>query len=140
MKRTLICAALLAALVSCQTGPEQRSTPLPPLPEKVQAMPYGRLLERARAQAKAATEAFYVDNWADLEEAARGLEQIALYLIKAEDVPGKHADTIKTTSADLGKLAKSLREAATAKDVKKTTEVLTKIQLQVREMRLSEGM
>lgn len=135
-----MCAAVLAVLTSCQGGPEQRSAPPPPLPEKVQPMPYGRLLERARSQAKAATEAFYLDNWADLEESARGLEQIAVYLIKAEDIPGKHADTIKTTSADLGKMAKSLREAATAKDVKKTTDVLTKIQLQVREMRLSEGM
>ena len=139
MKRTLCCAALLLALTSC-VAPEQRSAPLAPLPEKIQPMPYGRLLERARSQAKAATEAFYVDNWADLEESARGLEQIALYLVKAEDVPGKHADTIKTTSADLGKNAKLLREAAAAKDVKKTTDVLTKIQLQVREMRLSEGM
>jgi hypothetical protein len=139
MTRTLCCAALSLALASC-VAPEQRSAPLAPLPEKVQPLPYGRLLERARSQAKAATEAFYVDNWADLEESARGLEQIALYLLKAEDVPGKHADTIKTTSADLGKNAKALREAAAAKDVKKATDVLTKIQLQVREMRLSEGM
>lgn len=139
MMRMLLCASLVALLTSCQSGPEQRSTPLPPLPEKVQPMPYGRLLERARATAKSATEAFYVDNWADLEEAARGLEQLAQYLVKAEDVPIKHRDTIVTTSADLGKLAKNLREAATAKDVKKTTDILTKIQLLVREMRLSES-
>jgi hypothetical protein len=139
MRRILICTAVLLALVSCQGGPEQRSTPLTPLPEKVTAMPYSRLLERARLQAKQATEAFYVDNWADLEEAARGLEQTAQYLIKAEDVPGKHKDTLASTSGDLGKLAQSLRKAATDKDVKKTTDLLTKIQVQVREMRLGEG-
>lgn len=138
MKRMMIWVAILAALASCQSGPDQR-TPLPPLPEKISPMPYARLLERARSLSKQATEAFYVDNWGDLEEAARGLEQTAQYLIKAEDVPGKHRDTLSTMSADLGKLSKELREAAVAKDVKKTTDILTKIQVQVREMRLSEG-
>jgi hypothetical protein len=135
----LFCAAALLALASCQTGPDQRSAPLVPLPEKVTPLPYGRLLERARAQAKQATEAFYVDNWDDLNEAARGLEQTAQYLARAEDVPGKHKDTLATMSGDLGKLARTLREAAEKKDVKKTTDVLTKIQVQVREMRLGES-
>jgi hypothetical protein len=139
MRRTLICSAVLLALASCQTGPEQRSAPLVPLPDKVTPLPYGRLLERARAQAKQATEAFYVDNWDELAEAARGLEQTAQYLGKAEDVPGKHKDTLTTMSGDLGKLSRDLRGAAEKKDVKKTTDVLTKIQVQVREMRLSDG-
>jgi hypothetical protein len=139
MKRMLCCAALLAALVSCQVAPESRTAPLTPLPEKVTAVPYGRLLERARTQTKQATEAFYVDNWSDLEDAARGLEQTAQYLVKAEDVPAKHKDTLATMSGDLGKLAKSLGEAAKKKDVKETTDVLTKIQVAVREMRLGEG-
>jgi hypothetical protein len=140
MKRMLMCAAVLTALVSCQAGPEQRAAPLTPLPEKVQKVPYGQLLERSRALAKAANEAFYVDNWENLEEAASGLEQVALYLVQAEDVPRKHADTIKTTSADLGKAAKALKTAAAAKDVKKSTEVMTRVQLLVREMRLGDGM
>jgi hypothetical protein len=137
--RKLICVAVLAGLVSCQSGPEQRAAPLTPLPEKVTALPYGRLLERARTQTNQATEAFYVDNWTDIEEAARGLEQTAQYLIKAEDVPAKHRDTLATTSGDLGKLAKGLGEAAKGKDVEKATAILTKIQRAVREMRLSEG-
>lgn len=139
MNRIVVTGMLLLGLASCQGGPEQRSAPVTPLPDKVTPLPYGRLLERARSLAKSATEAFYVDNWADLEDAAKGLEQTAQYLIKAEDVPGKHRDTLTTLSADLGKLARSLREAATAKDVKKTTNVLTQIQLKVREMRLGEG-
>lgn len=139
MRRTLLCCAVLATLSSCQGGPEQRPAPLTPLPEKVSPVPYGRLLERARSQAKQATEAFYVDNWNELDESARGLEQTAQYLTQAEDVPAKHKDTLATTSGDLGKQAKLLREAATAKDVKKTTDILTKIQVTVREMRLGEG-
>src|SRR5262245_9004931 len=139
MKRVLLCAATLMALVSCQNGPETRTAPLTPLPEKVTPIPYGRLLERARTQTKQATEAFYVDNWSDLEDAARGLEQTAQYLVKAEDVPAKHKDTLATTSGDLGRLAKGLEEAAKKKDVKATTDVLTKLQVAVREMRLGEG-
>lgn len=139
MKRALMCATVLTVLASCQTGPEQRTPPVAPLPDKVTAMPYGRLLERARAQAKQATEAFYVDGWDDLADAARGLEQTAQYLIRAEDVPPRHKVTLATMSGDLGKSARALREAAERKDVKLTTEVLTRIQVQVREMRLGEG-
>lgn len=139
MRRTLPMAALLLTLAACQSGPETPRTTLPPmLPEKVTPQPYSHLLERARAQAKKATEAFYVDNWGDLDEAARGLEQTAQYMTKAEDVPSKHKDTLATASGDLGKLASSLRKAATEKDVKKTTDLLTKVHQKVREMRLGD--
>lgn len=138
MKRIILCAMVLGGLVSCQSGPETRSAPLTMLPEKVTAMPYGRLLERARAQARQATEASFVDAWSDLEETARGLEQTALYLDKAEDVPAKHTTRLATMSNDLGKLARSLSEAAKAKDATKTTEVLTNVNRAVREMRLSD--
>jgi hypothetical protein len=141
MKRTLLCASALLALSACQGGPDARPGTVPaPLPEKVQKMPYGQLLERSRSLAKSANEAFYVDNWENLEESASGLEQVALYLVAADDVPLKHRDTIKTTSADLGKAAKELRTAAAAKDVNKTTEAMTKVQRVVREMRLGDGL
>ncbi len=136
MRRMLICATMLAALASCQTTPEAHRVPLP---DTVTPRPYGQLLERARGQTKQATEAFYVDNWSDLEEAAKGLEQTAQYLAKADDVPAKHKDTKVTMSGDLGKLARALGEAARKKDVKETTDILTKLQLAVREMRLGEG-
>ncbi len=139
--RNVICAALLLVLASCQGGPDSRPiAPPAPLPEKVQILPYGQLLERARALASSANEAFYRDNWDTLEEAASGLEQVALYLVKADDVPLRHQDTIKTTSADLGKAAKELRAAAVAKDVNKTTAAMTKVQRVVREMRIGGGM
>lgn len=137
MNRMLPLGLLLVCLTACAGGPERSALP-PPLPEKVTALPYGQLLERARAQAKKATEAFYVDSWPDLDEAAQGLEQTARYLTKAEDVPLKHRDTLTTASGDLGKLAGQLRKASGDKDVKKTTDVLTRIQLKVREMRLGD--
>src|SRR5262245_66546599 len=123
MKRVLLCAATLMALVSCQNGPESRTAPLTPLPEKVTPIPYGRLLERARTQTKQATEAFYVDNWSDLEDAERGLEQTAQYMVKAEDVPAKHKDTLATTRGELGKLEKGQEEAEKEKDGEETTGV-----------------
>jgi hypothetical protein len=138
MKRTLLFSASLLALAACQVAPDQRAALPPPLPDKVTPQPYGQLLQRARAQASRATEAFYVDNWAELEDACRGLEQTAQYLAKAEDVPTKHRDTLTAYSGDLGKQAKSLRDAATAKDVKKTTDLLSRIHAKVREMRLSD--
>ena len=136
MRKMLLLGALLASLPACQV-PERAYLP-PPLPDKVTPRPYAELLSRARAQATLATNAFYVNNFTDVEESARGLEQTAQYLGKAEDVPAKHKDTLATLSTDLGKLAKSLSEAAAVKDVKKTTDIMGKLQVKVREMRLSD--
>jgi len=137
MHKVWILGSLTLALAACQSAPDR---PLAPLPDKVTAMPYGRLLERARGLATQASESYYVDNWVGLEEAAKGLEQTAQYMSKAEDVPVKHRDTLATASADLGKLASSLRAAAQAKDQKKINTVLTNIQAKVREMRLGDGL
>jgi hypothetical protein len=137
MKRMLLIGAVTLPVLAC-TVPADRA-PLPPmLPDRVTPLPYAGLLQRARALVSRANDAFYVDNWGELEEAARGLEQTAQYLAKAEDVPTKHKDTLATLSADLGKLSKSLHDAATVKDVKKTTEVMARLSSKVREMRLGD--
>jgi hypothetical protein len=137
MKRFLLVGTLALTPFGCQLPPERTTALPPPLPEKVSSLPYAELLTRARAQAMLANEAFYKDSWGDLEDAAKGLEQTARYLPKADDVPAKHKDTLPVTSADLSKEAGKLREAAVAKDVKKSTASLQKIQLMVREMRLA---
>ena len=137
MKRFLLVGCLALTPFGCQLPPERTAALPPPLPEKVTSLPYAELLTRARAQAMLANEAFYKDSWGDLEDAAKGLEQTARYLPKADDVPAKHKDTLPVTSADLAKEAGRLREAAAVKDVKKSTASLQKIQLMVREMRLS---
>jgi hypothetical protein len=108
------------------------------LPDKVTALPYAQLLVRARTQAARANDAFYVDNYGDVEEAARGLEQTAQYLAKAEDVPAKHKDSLALMSADLGKLAQGLREAAAKKDSKALTPLMNSVNAKVREMRLAD--
>jgi hypothetical protein len=135
MKRLLVTAGLCLALGSCQMPAERRE--LPPLPDKVISLPYAELLTRARSQATLANEAFYVNRWGELEDAAKGLEQTARYLAKADDVPVKHKDTLPEASADLAKLASQLREAAVGKDVKKVTTALQRVHLKVRELRLA---
>jgi hypothetical protein len=133
MNRARITALFLTALVGCQLPPER--VPLKPLPEDGPPQAYTDLVGRARTQATAANEAFYINNWPDLEDAAKGLELTARVLSKAADIPAKHKDTLPTGAGDLGKEAVKLREAAKARDVRQTTETLQRINLQVRELR-----
>src|SRR5437588_1617389 len=112
MNRARITALLFVTLVGCQLPPER--VPLKPLPEDGPPAPYADLVSRARAQATAANEAFYINNWPDLEDAAKGMEVTARVLGKAVDVPGKHKDTLPIQATNLGKEAAKLRQAATA--------------------------
>ena len=137
MRKLWMLGSLLLALAACQVAPDK---PIAPLPKEVTRMPYGRLLERARLQASQAVDAHFIDNWTGLVEIAQGLEQTAQFMATADDVPVKHRDTLATASNDLGKLAASLRQAAEAKDVKKTNTIMTSIQAKVREMRLGDGL
>jgi hypothetical protein len=134
MSRRLLVVVAAAALCGCQLPPDRAS--MRPLPDEVQPLPYAELLTRARTQASIATEAFYVNRWNDLEEAAHGLEVTARYLPKAEDVPAANRDSLGVVSGELGKEAVNLRDAAKAQDVKKTNEVLRVVNLKIRELRL----
>src|SRR5262245_44476895 len=113
MTRLTLLSLVTLSAVSCQLPPDR--TPLKTLPDEPVALPYAELLTRARAQATNATAAFYVNKWDDLEDSARGLEQTARYLPKAQEVPVKHKDTLTSLSAELGKEAAKLRDAAKAK-------------------------
>jgi hypothetical protein len=136
MKRALWMGSgsLLLVLAACQM-PQERMA-LTPLPEDSPPLPYAELLTRARYQATLATEAFYVDKWEEVEDAARGLEQTSRFLPKAQDVPPKHKDALPVVSGDLSKEAGRLLEAARAKDVKQANDALQHVQLVVHELRL----
>ena len=136
MKRTLWVggATVLLAFTACQAPPERAS--LTPLPEDTPPLPYAELLTRARYQATLATEAFYVDKWAEVEDAARGLEQTARFLPKAQDVPPRQKDALPVVSGDLSKEAGRLLQSARAKDVKEANDALQHVQLVVHELRL----
>jgi hypothetical protein len=95
-------------------------------------------LTRARAQATAANEAFYVNRWGDLEDLAKGLEQTARFLAKAQEVPAKNKEILNEVTSDLAKAALKLKDAAAAKNVKETTEAMQQINMKVRQLRLTD--
>jgi len=132
MNRALVCA-FLVLLAGCTLPPER--IPLKPLPEDGPPMSYADLMTRARLQAGAANDAFYINKWSDLEDAAKGLEQTARFLGKATEIPPKHKDSLPVEAGDLGKEAIRLRESAKNQDVKQTNDILQQINLKVREMR-----
>lgn len=135
MKRIWVSAALGLAL-GCAVPAER--VPLQPLPENGQVLPYAELLTRARAQASAANDAYFLDRWGDLEDLAKGIGQTARFMSKAEEVPKKNKDILAEVTGDLAKNAAKLREAAVAKNVKDATEALQKINAKIRELRLTD--
>jgi hypothetical protein len=136
MSRVLVASLFFAGLLGCALPPEQVA--IKPLPENGTPPPYVDLVTRARAQATSANEAFYVNNWTDLEDAARGLEQTARFLGKAGDVPAIHKDKLPVEAGDLGKEATRLREAAKGQEVKAANESLQRINLNVRALRMEQ--
>jgi hypothetical protein len=134
MLRALLCGpCLVLAVIGCRLPPDQR--PLQPLPEEGQVYSYGELLGRARVQAQIALEAFYIDGWLDLEEAAQGLAQTARFLPKSVEQPASHKDEIVLEARRLGKEANRLREAARAKNISVANEALQQINLKIRTLR-----
>jgi hypothetical protein len=117
---------------SCTLPPE--TIPVQPLPQNGQA-DYAGVVTRARLQAGTATEAFYVDKWSALEDAAKALKESAALLAKSTDVPAKQKDKLAANAAELAKEADQLREAAKAQDVQRSNETLQRIHLKVRELR-----
>jgi hypothetical protein len=142
MSRAGFLPLLFLFAAGCVLPPEQvngpERVPIRPLPENGPLPPFADLVERARAQATAATNAFYVNRWAEVEDAAIGLERTAGYLGKAKDAPVRLKDRVTVEAGDLGKEASKLREAAKTQGVQGATEALQRINLKVRELRADE--
>jgi hypothetical protein len=134
MRRLFFLGWFLVATAGCVVPPER--LPLRPLPEDNPPLTYADVVSRARSLASAANEAFYVNNWIDLEDSARGLDQMARFLAKATEVPARHKDTLAVEAGDLGKEAAKLLEGIKAKDVKLVNETLQRLNLKVRELRV----
>ena len=133
MSRVLPIGLFLLLTAGCRIS---ERLPPPLLPEDSQPLPYTDLVSRARQQASAANEAFYLNRWVDLERSADGLEQTARFLPKATDVPARHRTSLPAEAADLGKDAVKLRDAAKTSNVNLTNQVLQRINLKVRELRM----
>lgn len=133
MRRAFLAALFFLTLAGCQLPAER--LPVMPLPAEGQTLPYAEALANCRTWASAANEAFYVNRWTDLQDAAVGLEKTVLLLPKAPDVPAKLKDKVAARSADMVKEVGRLREAAKAKDVNATNTALQRINLKIRELR-----
>src|SRR5262245_23624673 len=133
MNRAAVVGLFALVLSGCQTVPEPLR--IQPLPADGQPLPYSEAIQRARALATSATEAFYVDKWTDVEAAAIALEETARVLPKAPDIPAPLKDSLTSQSTALLADIEILRESARKKDEDKTNEVLQRIHFRVRKMR-----
>jgi hypothetical protein len=129
----VVTVVVLGIVAGCQSPPER--IPLQPLPENGKGLDYGEVVQRARLYTIAATDAFYVNKWNELDEAGRNLEMTALLLPKATDVPAKQQEKLDANAAELSRDAGQLRAAAKGQDVKRTNEILQRLHLKVRELR-----
>jgi hypothetical protein len=127
-------AALGLMVIGCQSGGDLRRS-VPPLPLDGPALGYRDVVSRARTLASQATEAFYVDQWLEVERAAVSLEETARYLPKSADVPLPQKSTLDVRSKTLEQESVALREAAKSRDEKKTNDVMQRVNLLVRELR-----
>src|SRR5262245_36634106 len=114
MHRVLIASLMLIG--GCALPAEER-IPVQPLPDNGLTT-YPDVVTRARHQATAATEAFYVNQWNEVEEAARRLDQSARLLVKSTDVPPRQKEKLNAHADDLSRAAGDLAKAAKAQDVK----------------------
>src|SRR5262245_50166174 len=134
MRRAFCLTDLGLALAGCQLSPDpQRS--LQPLPVDGPVLTYNEVVQRARAQAMLATEAFYVDQWAEVERAAASLEDTARYLPRSLEIPTAQKGSVDGRSTSLAAEAAALKTAVKSRDEKKTNETMQRINLLVRELR-----
>jgi hypothetical protein len=120
-------------LVGCRLPPDRE--PLKPLPENEARYSYGELLSRLQAQGGAALDAFFVDAWIELDEAAAGIDQTARFLAKTTDAPEHLKTTLPQKCGNLQKEAARLAEAAQKKSADSATEALQRITLQIRQLK-----
>lgn len=112
MKRRLMTMGLvLAAALGCQLPPDQE--PLRPLREHGPRLKFDDLVTRARRQADLALEASYGDNWGDLADLAKALEQTTQFLPDAPDAPDSKTNApFRKASRELSRDAGRLNAAA----------------------------
>jgi hypothetical protein len=133
MSRICGLGVFLFFFTACRLPPERM--PLKPLPEDGQVFTYEEILSRGRAQASEALEAFYIDNWAELADAGRGLEQTARFLPKTVEPPANVAGKLVAEAVNLRKQALRLIDAANARDVNAVNDALQHIHLKIRQLR-----
>jgi len=131
MLRASMCFVLLA-LVGCRLAEREGMNPLP---ENAAPLSYDEMVNRARGQAATAIDAYYIDAWMDLEQAAQRLEQSARLLPKTTHIPEAFKTKVEPEADLLRQDAVKLLEAARAKDAKAVNEAMQRVNQRIRQLR-----
>jgi hypothetical protein len=129
------CALVLIPVVTLLGCRAVERATLQPLPEVTTPLPFADLVARARLQAMSANEAFYIDQWGEVDAAARGIEQSARFLKQATAVPPTRTGDYVARADALAREASRLGEAARARDANGVSAALQRIHTLVRELR-----
>lgn len=133
MLRTSCCfGMLIVLLVGCRVV--ERDGMLP-LPENGPALTYQDMLSRARSQAGAALDGFYIDSWAEVEQAAVRLEESAKQLPKTLQIPDAFKTKLPGEADLLRQDASKLQEAARTKNATQANEAMQRINQRIRQLR-----
>jgi hypothetical protein len=135
MRAFLVGAFLIAFIAGCKLTEREGANPLP---ENAPPLPFAEMVTRARGQAGAALDAFYIDSWMELEQAAQRLEQSARLLPKSTHIPDTFKDKVGPESELLRKDALQLSEAARTQNVKLANESMQRINQRIRQLRPME--
>jgi hypothetical protein len=136
MRLILLSCIVGIGLVGCRLPPDRE--PFKPLPETGERFAYGELLSRLHSQANAAMDAFFVDAWVELAEAATGIDQTARFLAKADDPPQHLKKDLIQNCTTLEAEATRLADAARMKNSDASTEALQRITWQIRRLKAKE--
>jgi hypothetical protein len=128
------CRGILLVLVLAGCRISEREG-LNPLPENAAPLSYMEMMNRARGQAGSALDAFYLDAWLDLEQAAQRLEQTARLLPKTTHIPEAFKTKVGPESDLLRQDAVKLLEFARAKNATQVNETMQRINLRIRQLR-----
>ena len=96
------------------------------------------MITRTRGQAGAALDAFYIDSWMELEQAAQRLQQSARLLPKSTHIPDTFKDKVGPESELLRKDADLLIEAARKQNAAQANEAMQRINDRIRQLRPAE--
>lgn len=116
-------------VVGCQTA---ERAPVRPLVDEAAPMAFSDVLTRARALANQANEQFFLDQWGELEQSARSLEQAGRVLKRATGVPPMHQTAYVVRAEEIERDARQLAAAAQAKDVTGANAALRRLNAGVR--------
>lgn len=132
MLRASSCLLFLAlVLAGCRLAEREGMNPLP---ENAAPLAYDEMLTRARGQAASALDAYYIDAWMDLEQAAQRLEQSARLLPKTTHIPEAFKTKVEPEADLLRQDAVKLLEAARAKNATAANEAMQRINQRIRQL------